>query len=44
MVHTPTFLNKSPTMFKAEILADGVSGVLLLFVCVTVRKQKYCSR
>lgn len=26
---TPTFLSKSPTIFNADILADGVNGVLL---------------
>lgn len=26
---TPTFRRRSPTMFKAEILADGVRGVLV---------------
>lgn len=28
-VLTPTFRSRSPTMFKAEILADGVKGVLV---------------
>lgn len=28
-VLTPTFRSRSPTMFKAEILADGVNGVLV---------------
>lgn len=26
---TPTFRSRSPTIFKAEILADGVKGVLV---------------
>lgn len=33
---TPTFRNKSPTMFNADIRADGVKGVPLLVLLLLV--------